>query len=89
LAQVSVRASELNERIINIEREARAHDGAMDPETWQRWCYLVSEYRRFALAIATLSKSVFGERRQSQDFDLVAAMASAVATVEPNDSVKD
>jgi hypothetical protein len=80
LAQVSVRAGELNERIIKIEREARANDGAMDSGTWQRWCYLVSEYRRFALAIATLSKSVFAEQRQQSDFDLVAAMAGPIET---------
>jgi hypothetical protein len=60
----------------------------MNATTFERWCYLTSEFRRYADSVDKLAKAVFGNQQRGTPIDLVSMMAAqqsdAVETVEPD-----
>ena len=48
-----------------------------------RWCYLTSEFRRYADSVDRLAKSIFGDQRRRPPIDLVAMMAAQSENAEP------
>jgi hypothetical protein len=74
-AQLGVRSAQYNRKIFELEKEAEDNGGRMDPEAWSRWTFLVTEHRRSALAIATLARSIFGDKHRPREIDLVSLMA--------------
>jgi hypothetical protein len=62
---------------------SQAHElepaGLEDETRWQRWCYLISEFRRYASTEAQLWRAIFGERDRQPAFDIAAAFAADVA----------
>jgi hypothetical protein len=84
-AQVAVRAHQLDKQIADIERPVQRSVIKMDAATFQRWSFLMSEFRRYADSVDRLAKAVFGGDRRPPSLDLVAQMARATEaeTVEP------
>jgi hypothetical protein len=82
-AQVSVRAHQLDRQIANIEKRTPLVTD-MDDTVYTRWCFLVSEFRRYADSVDKLAKAVFAER-QAPTVDIFSLMAQQdqVETVEP------
>lgn len=81
-AQVAVRASQLDKQIAEIERPVDRDVTKMDATTFHRWCYLMSEFRRYADSVDRLAKAVFGEQHRPPAIDLVAQMAQPPEDVE-------
>lgn len=85
-SQLCVRGDQLDRQIVNIQSRVRRVTD-MDADMFARWSFLVTEHRRCALAIATLSKSIFGEQHRPPEVDLVAELSRAAdadaETVEP------
>ena len=86
-AALSVRAHQLDRQIAEIERRVRLVTD-MNATTFERWCYLTSEFRRYADSVDKLAKAVFGNQQRGTPIDLVSMMAAqqsdAVETVEPD-----
>src|SRR5215472_10593764 len=57
-AQVSVRAHQLDRQIAQIEKRVRSVIEMNDVQ-FQRWSYLVAEFRRYADSVDRLAKAVF------------------------------
>jgi hypothetical protein len=81
-AAISVRAHQLDREIANIEKRVQLVTD-MDDVTFTRWCYLTSEYRRYADSVDKLAKAVFGNEHRAPSLDLVAAMAQHIDAPEP------
>jgi hypothetical protein len=79
----SVRAHQLDRQIANIEKRTPLVTD-MDDAVYTRWCFLVSEFRRYADSVDKLAEAVFVER-QAQTVDIFSLMAQQdqVETVEP------
>jgi hypothetical protein len=85
-AAVSVRAHQLDRQIADIEKRTPLVTD-MDPATFQRWCFLISEFRRYADSVDRLAKRVFVEREPGA-IDLEAAMRRVAALDEPEQAVE-
>ena len=77
-AQLSVRAEQLDRESFLIQKQMPCVT-EMDDVTFARWCFLVTEHRRTALALTASAKSVFGEQHRAPAIDLVALMQQPVA----------
>jgi hypothetical protein len=82
-AAISVRAHQLDRQIAEIEKGTPLVTD-MDDAVYARWCFLVSEFRRYADSVDKLAKAVFVER-QAPTVDIFSLMAQQdqVETVEP------
>jgi hypothetical protein len=80
-AAVSVRAHQLDRQIAEIEKRTPLVTD-MDDAVYTRWCFLISEFRRYADSLDKLAKTVFA-KRESQAVDIFTLMNRDVETVEP------